>query len=342
MLQLAIIADDLTGALDAAAPFAGIPGGVAVAIRPEALDAALLSGAGVVSVSTRSREIPADEARARVAAAMASLPVGLRLFKKIDSRLKGNIEAELRPFGPARMLVSPAIPDLGRGVLDGHLHGTGVASPIFVRSKLGDAGDFADIPEVTRQADLVAAVRRADSDVVLVGARGMAQALARSMGVPPAPTLTALPKPFCIAVGSTDPITLKQVAALKLARPDLHIVEAPSGNLCPPDGLPAPLTLLQLVPGADRTAKDAAHGFANGAAAWLRAARSLLLTGGATAEVLLDTLQIDMLTVEGEILPGMPYCRSGERVVITKSGGFGDADALVHLAALNRAGFAGD
>ena len=57
MPWLAIIADDLTGALDTAAPFAASPRGVAVASRPGALAAALAADADVVAVSTRSREI---------------------------------------------------------------------------------------------------------------------------------------------------------------------------------------------------------------------------------------------------------------------------------------------
>ena len=42
--RLAIIADDLTGALDSAAPFAGIDGGVVVATHLMALPAALEAG----------------------------------------------------------------------------------------------------------------------------------------------------------------------------------------------------------------------------------------------------------------------------------------------------------
>lgn len=332
MLKLVIIADDLTGALDAAAPFSGISGGVVVATRLDALKDALRSGAGVVAVSTRSREIPAEEARSHVAAAMAMLPQAVRLFKKIDSRLKGNIGAELAPFGPRPLLVSPAIPDLGRSVLDGYLQGVGVADRIAVRSRLGVAGDAAKIPEVACQADLLEAVRKTDRGTVLVGARGLAQALAQHMGVRSVPVSMPLPVPFCIVVGSTDPITLQQVAALRSERPDLDQAAAPAGRLAQRDAPLTPLTLLQVVPGPDRPAEGVARDFAAGAKGWLTDARSMLLTGGATAEAQLDALQVDVLTVEGEILPGMPYCRAGKQIVITKSGGFGDADTLVRLA----------
>ncbi|MEZ5845268.1 MAG: four-carbon acid sugar kinase family protein [Geminicoccaceae bacterium] len=333
MPELVIIADDLTGALDAAAPFRDVPGGVTVATRTDALAAALQSGAGVVSVSTRSREIAADEARARVGAVLAALPRGVRLFKKIDSRLKGHVAAELEPFGAAEFLVSPAICDLGRIVRDGRLQGFGVAEPIAIAPRLGRAADRARIPDAVVETDLRDAVRDCDDDTVLVGARGLAQAVAGSMGLRQSPVSMTLPSPLCFAVGSTDPITLAQVAALKSAHGGLAAIEAPSGRVdVRPDGALSPLTLLQVVPGAQAAPAEVARRFARGAAEWLMAARSMLLTGGATAEALLDSLRIGLLRVEGEILPGVPLCRSGDTVVMTKSGGFGDADTLVRIA----------
>lgn len=332
MLQLAIISDDLTGALDAAAPLAGIAGGVAVATRPAALRAALASGASVVAVSTRSREIPATEARARVVAALAEIPAQTRILKKIDSRLKGNLEAELQPFAGRPLLVCPAIPDLGRVVINGDLQGRGVEQAIDIRRRLGQAAAAALIPDVRSLAELTAEVARADEGAVLVGARGMAQALAAVMGIRPVQVPPPLPKPLCIAVGSTDPITLRQAALLRHTRPDLLVVEAPAGSLSAPRQGQSSVTLLQAVPGPARSAAEVARIFASDAAPWLVQARSMVLTGGATAEALLDALNVDMLTVLGEILPGMPFCRSGEHIVVTKSGGFGDSDAFVHLA----------
>ena len=59
------------------------------------------------------------------------------MFKKIDSRLKGNIISRTRrtPFRSA--LVAPAIPDFGRIVNAGHVQGFGVDIPISSREKLG-------------------------------------------------------------------------------------------------------------------------------------------------------------------------------------------------------------
>ena len=54
---LAIIADDLTGALDSAAPFAGRGLRAVVALGPDGLEAALASGAAVVAVNTTTAAV---------------------------------------------------------------------------------------------------------------------------------------------------------------------------------------------------------------------------------------------------------------------------------------------
>lgn len=333
MRKLAIIADDLTGALDAAAPFARAANGVVVATEPAQFGAAIRSGADVVAVSTRSREISAEAARQRVARVLTEVPDNWQIFKKIDSRLKGNLAAELEPFGQAPLLVCPAIPELGRRVMAGQLTGDGVAVPIDIRARLELAGARAAVPDAATLDDMAAAIVQAADRVVLVGARGLAQALAQVIGLAPAKPPPPPPVPFCIAVGSHDPITLRQVAELQRERPDLVVAKAPSGIFSAGETPNwTAVALLQATPGPDLPAQEVARNFARGAAGWLGAAHSMLLTGGATAEAILDALHISLLTVEGEVLPGMPYCQGGGKVIITKSGGFGEPGALAQLA----------
>jgi D-threonate/D-erythronate kinase len=213
------------------------------------------------------------------------------------------------------------------------LSGFGLATPIRVAEALGDAALGAEIPDTRRQADLVAALANAPPETVLVGARGLAQALAGA-GQPAA--LPALTPPLMIAVGSTDPITLEQVAARSRARSDLHRIPAPAGAV--PDGAAlAPLTLVQAVPGVARPSAEVAAAFARGIAALAEGAASLVVTGGATAEAMLDALGFACLEVLGEALPGMPLIRAGGLTIATKSGGFGTPSALVRLAAPQRA-----
>lgn len=334
MPRLAIIADDLTGALDSAVAFAGERGGVVAATGPDFLSRALAREPDVLAVSTRSREVDAATAQARVSTVLAALPPGVTVFKKIDSRLKGNVAAELAPFAGRPLLVAPAIPEFGRNVRAGRLEGFGVPEPLAVRPLLGPlAAGEAIVPDCATDADLDRALAAAPPGAVLVGARGLAMALARASGAPPVPLLDGLPAPVCFIVGSTDPITAAQVAALQAARPDLRMVEAPSGAVPVPPAGPAPaLCLIRAVAGPALPASNVAAALADGAVPWLRQARSAVLSGGATAEAVLDALGVGVLRIDGEALPGLPRCRAGGRVLVTKSGGFGAADALVRLA----------
>ncbi len=332
MTKLAIIADDLTGALDSSAPFADI-GKVIAATRPEALESALGMGGDVIAVSTRSREIGPNDAYQRVLDVMRQLPPGIRVFKKIDSRLKGNIAAELEAFTGRDMLVAPAIPDFQRIVIDGVLSGFGISAPMAVADCLGRFGQTAQIPDVRTETDMLAAIETLPNDTVLVGARGLAMALRQTMPGK-SPGLGPLPAPMVFAIGSTDPITRAQVRTLRQSMPNLRVIDAPAGQV-PPVSAPDDTTLLQMTPGATVSNRAAANSFAAGATPLLRRAKTMLLTGGATAEAMLDELNIDVLSVAGEILPGLPCCRAGNQTIITKSGGFGDADTLHRLVDLS-------
>ena len=94
-VRIAVVADDLTGALDALGPFAEAGMRCVVVTTPAHLAAAFGRDAQVIAVCTNSRELQ-PEAAARLgrgmAAALRFVPV---VFKKIDSRLKGNIAAEV-------------------------------------------------------------------------------------------------------------------------------------------------------------------------------------------------------------------------------------------------------
>lgn len=322
-LRLAILADDLTGALDASAPFAGTGMRVRVAVRPAGLAAALI-GADVVAVSTGSRDMDPQAARAAVAGVLARLPAGVRLFKKVDSRLKGPVAAELAAFGPGPLLVVPALPEFGRMVRGERVVGHGVPVPIDVAAAVGRA---AEIPDIETPAQMLAAVRAAGA-ALIVGARGAALALAAVMGVRTG--VPALPGgPMVIGVGSTDPITLAQVADLR-SLPGLRYLAAPDGVAVA--AAAAGVSLVQAVGGAGALAATVAQALAATIAPLAVGAATLVLTGGATAEAVLDRLGIDVLEVQGDVLPGLPLSRGGGWQIVTKSGGFGGAGVLTLLA----------
>ncbi|WP_435169890.1 four-carbon acid sugar kinase family protein [Falsirhodobacter sp. 1013] len=326
---LAIIADDLTGALDAAAPFAGRGLRVEVALSPDAVPEAVDTGAQVISVSTRSREVGAEAARAAVKTALAGLPAGARLFKKVDSRLKGNIAAELSAFPDGPALAAPAIPDLGRVVQDGRVAGFGVADPIAVASRLGRP---AAIPDTATEEEMRAALAHA-GDALLIGARGLARALAVQLTGQKDEDAPALAGPRgMLIVGSRDPITLAQLAALEGVRP----VQAPNGMI--PETPTADITLIQATQGDDRVdgtvvAANLAHGLRA-----LPTPDTLFLTGGATAEAVLSAQGIRTLRLLGEALPGLPVAQAAGMTIVAKSGGFGAEDTLACVIRMIREG----
>ena len=331
-MRLCIIADDLTGALDSAAPFAGRGLSVQVALSPNATAKVAASGAQVIAVSTRSRDGDAGAARAAMAQVMAALPAGVPVLKKIDSRLKGHIAAELAVLNPSRLLVAPAIPDFGRIQQGGHVQGHGVTQPIPIADALGPLADHALIPDVTSAADMAAALEMATPGDLLVGARGLAQALAiRMTGQDQAAMVVPRAERSLLVIGSRDPITVeqaRQVQASGLAT----LLPAPLGEAVRADAT-SPHLLVQAVPGQiTQTGSQVARALARSIHPRLTAGRQvLLLSGGATAEAVLAHMGIASLRLAGECLPGLPVANTGEISIIAKSGGFGTADTLVTL-----------
>lgn len=350
--MLAILADDLTGALDAAAPFAGRGMRTQVALRAEAVEAALAENPDVLSVNLDCRETTPEAARAAVAAVRAQLPRDVTLFKKVDSRLKGNIAAELDALAPRLALVAPAIPAFGRIVRAGAVEGFGVDTPIPVAAVLGSHAPRCLVPDVTSQGQMdeaLAQALRVGVDL-LVGARGLAEALARRLTGIDAAVPAGLPRgPGLFVIGSRDPITLAQIETL-LARADVAHHAAPNGQLegghaeggrleaGRAQGLAggaAPLTLVQAVAGHSACAPEAvAAALAASVVPRLtEAATTWLLSGGATAQAVLLKAGIDGFRLKGECLPGLGVAQAGGRCIIAKSGGFGAADTLTQIAA---------
>src|SRR5882724_1555236 len=118
-----LIADDLTGACDAGALFAG-RGRVAVFVTPATPGPEW----NVAAVDTESRGLAPHRAAKAIRAAAERLGTRLAqglLFKKIDSTLRGPVGAELESLlaasGRTSALVCPAFPGQHRVVVDGTL-----------------------------------------------------------------------------------------------------------------------------------------------------------------------------------------------------------------------------
>lgn len=331
MTQLAVLADDLTGALDASAPFAARGLKTLVALTADALPHCLAQNPDVVGLSTDSRDVAPDAATAAMRAALARLPAGLARFKKVDSRLKGNIAAELDAMDFARALVVPAIPAFERRVENGFLCGFGVVEPIDVAERLGAHAARAKIPDVAVQADIERALLAHAHDLP-VGARGLAEALALRMA-PDAPTphMRMTGGRVFFVIGSRDPITRQQIAALRAEQRDIAYIPAPGGRGVP--GVAADVTIIEAVEG-DGPADPVAVATALGETLAAMAPRDgdiLVVSGGATAQIVLARLGITALELVGEAMAGLPLARAAGFTIITKSGGFGDGATLVKL-----------
>lgn len=335
--MLVILADDLTGTLDSAAPFAGRGLVTEVVLHPDALDEALAQAPEVVAINLRSREIAALEAANATANMLKRLPADMRLFKKVDSRLKGNIVAELDAMPFERALVAPAIPDFGRVVVGGHVRGFGIETPIAVAAKLGGHAARAHIPDTSSQDEMLASLQFAQKEGfdLLVGARGLADALAHSMTAKEPQPLMRLPEaPTLIVVGSRDPITVKQVDELR-SHCVVEYCAAPAGvcNASPVQTREM-LTVVQATegPAPVQPAEVSANLAKMVVPAFTDRASTLVLTGGATAEAVLEKMGVLRFRLLGECMPGMGLAIADGRHIITKSGGFGQPDTLQRLA----------
>jgi len=173
-----IIADDLTGAADAAAPFAVAGCATAIPLRgaPPA--------AGVLSVSTNSRDLPPDAAVAAVRAALTDLLTGAGkrpdlVYKKIDSALRGQIRAELIAtmdvLGIRRAVVAPALPSEGRTTRGGRQYADGVP---LERSAFAGDGTSSNVVELLAGPGTGPPVRLVELDTVRARSADLSAVLA--------------------------------------------------------------------------------------------------------------------------------------------------------------------
>ena len=122
--KTAIIADDFTGAGDAGVHFARFGRKTELLLRRDALSGQA-DGTGDVALSSETRFLaPEDAASVMNDLVRQCRAAGFaRIFKKIDSTMRGNpgseIAAALAATGHAAALICPAMPKTGRTCVDG-------------------------------------------------------------------------------------------------------------------------------------------------------------------------------------------------------------------------------
>ncbi len=338
--RVALIADDLTGACDAAVKFCNRGARAVVA-----LSESLLPGeADVLAVSTDTRDcsIPEIESRLFSAAARLSHERAQLIFKKIDSTLRGNVGAEIlaafRAFQCELAIITPAFPDMARIVREGSLYfdSSPAGEPIYVAARLRDQGlsncqhvapeglleaiaaghVFLSLDAICNDdlGAIVAALSAEKRRILWAGSAGLAAALADgsyARDTSPSKPLqrTSLPVLYCI--GSDHPATKLQIAAL-LDRTEAHSILMLARDTAP------------------EKIRNILKPFAGNVAA-------VFLCGGDTASLFCRATGAQSIELEGEIVNGVPWGRLNgglfhQVAVATKSGGFGAADALIRVA----------
>ena len=246
-LRFWVIADDLTGALDTAAPFAAHGWRTCVVPWPGASARSTawrrVAGASdVVVVDTASRHVAPREAARRVTAAVAAgrravAREGAHFYKKIDSTLRGNVAAELAAFRAAtaveRLPLAPAFPAQGRTTRDGAVwvDGRPLGQSAAARDALAPAvsGDLArlapphalDVIDARTDADLRRIAARLAREARLgavAGSGGLAGAIAARFGSPRQATAArAVAGGVLVVSGSAHPVAQAQARALVAA-----------------------------------------------------------------------------------------------------------------------------
>ena len=360
------LADDLSGALDAAAAFHHAGRRVVIAVSPHAWAAA--TPGQVIGITTETRnsapEIAAAAVRQTVARGRAS--GGRLLYKKIDSTLRGPVAAELAALEAAlpgtRILFVPANPKVGRTVRDGILlvNGMPVAETDFARDPLSPVTEssiarllgvaltprvvLADAASEEDLADAVARMNAGGADWVAVGSGALARPVAASQPEEvKLPAEAAMPKitpgPMLFVCGSAHGLNREQSS--RLARE--HGV--PVHEVRPADGGPAiqaaiasvrargAAALLFATPRTDSTVALAAIAAAATRVIAEGGVRRVFVTGGETAFALCGLLGISALRFLSEIEPGLSVSRGqaalGAMLLAVKPGGFGDAQTWI-------------
>lgn len=360
------LADDLSGALDAAAAFHHAGRRVRVVLKPGAWDEAAPDE--VVALTTETRNAAPEQAEALVAAALAAAAArGARLqYKKIDSTLRGAVAAELaavqRALPGVRVLFAPANPRVGRTVRDGVLlvHGRPVAETEFgrdpacplrtstIREILGPAASAGvEIPDVGAEADLTAAVQRMQASGqpwIGVGSGALATAVAAALPSPvaltagPAPDVPA--SPVLMIGGSAHPLNRGQVRRLcdahGIATHEFSFADPTVAGRAAADTVRARGAAVLQVPAKRSTPAAALRAVVEAAAVAIEQAgvHRIFATGGETAYALCERLGIRTLAFVDAIEPGLALATgsspAGPVLLAVKPGGFGDEHTWIH------------
>ncbi len=332
-----VLADDLTGALEVGAKFAGyglktsVTTDGRISSRPQC---------DVLVIDTETRHVAESRAYEivhRVALEGKRFGPGL-IYKKTDSTLRGNIAAEFRALKAAfqgRSLVyAPAYAEMGRTVRGGKLYvwGTLLHETEFAKDPLNPIRE-SDIGAMLKDENVVVLDGEWDHDLteavrlvmatrpapLAAGPAALAGALAEFLGVN-AQVQKELPRlPRCLVVnGSMHPASLGQMIL---------------ADSC---GCFERWTCFTDEPVGIETGLDRAKWVGERVRRILKTSEfdGLVVFGGDTAFAIHAAVGAPEFAPCGEVVPGVPISQCGGLFWITKAGGFGPPDTLCQIQKL--------
>lgn len=327
----AILADDFTGAMDVAAPFAERGLSVRVIVSPNDFHLAAEAHCDVIVLNLDCRNESDEIAQRRVEAARAALGVRTIDFLKIDSTLRGTIRAMVETvLEPGRTtIIAPSVFEQGRHVENGYLLVEGkrledsdymndpLSPPFIGRLEEILPNRVVSAPDMVGYDDMIRLISALPQDALVVGAASAARVMAEKIagnvrGTPSIPQgMTAL-----AVLGSKNEVSRAQARYLAARVAGGAVIT-----------IPAEMADARRV--EQKLAEDARL------AVSVHQPCLLVLVGGATALAVLKALGIGAVLVTGEAMPGMPLGAAminGKKTwIISKAGGFGDASLLARL-----------
>jgi D-threonate/D-erythronate kinase len=359
-MRAGIQADDLTGGCDTGAVFAA-RGLRTVVLLPDAPLPAPPPEILVLDTESRGRGAAEARARARAAALRLASCAPARLYKKVDSTLRGAIAAELAGVlegaGRRGAILAPSLPAQRRTVTDGVLRiggqpagETAIArDPTFpptgdrVLALLGAAGPHpaglvplatvrrgpaAVAARLTRFDAILVCDAESDEDLGVLAAAGerVPVLLAGSAGLAAALAARMAGEPARRAPRPPASLLVVAGSAHPVSRAQVARLQSRgiAGIWAPADARgDRDAIVSELAEAARREVERAVPG-------------SLLLTGGETAYSVCRALGAEGIALAGEVEPGLaigallggPFAGLA---VVTKAGSFGDPETLLRL-----------
>jgi len=368
-MRIAVIADDLTGALDTGVQFTQWGYTTQLVDSPE--DAT----AEVIIINTDTRNKSPEEAYKKTYAVAEKLDVDL-VYKKMDSTLRGNpgqeLQAVLDALGEDKAVFTPTYPPTGRRVENGHLYvyDKPITETEYITEYRQKTSFIPDILETETPVHIVEyhgespieGINVYDSQteydlnqvathqtLVMAGSAGLADAICQRLRAPP---------PVLSVVGSVRAETRAQITMLR---------DRLGAALIPLDAIGAlrcsPQEAIQEAEAALSRGRDVVISSSISPDVfeytWVEAKRmnlsaneverritdalaevaealfphrlsGIIITGGATALAVTERLKIENIMILDEVQPGIPVLKLDNIPAITKAGGFGQPDTLIH------------